>query len=71
MVSETVIGAAIGVTGAVIGAVVTGVFNWFSTKQRLEDERMQRRADYFFTRAGRRANRVAYTIRTVPSELLF
>jgi len=46
-VSETVIGAAIAVTGAVIGAVVTGVFNWFSTKQRLEDERMKRRADYF------------------------
>lgn len=39
MVSDTVLGAAIGVSGAVVGSVVTGAFNWLSTKQRIEAER--------------------------------
>jgi hypothetical protein len=39
MVSDTVLGAAIGVSGAVIGSLLTGVFNWLSTKQRMEAER--------------------------------
>lgn len=47
MVSETVLGAAIGVTGAVIGSLLTGAFNWLSTKQQVEAENTRRYADYF------------------------
>lgn len=39
MVSDTVFGAAIGVSGVVIGSFLTGAFNWLSTKQRMEAER--------------------------------
>ncbi|WP_254766829.1 hypothetical protein [Salinilacihabitans rarus] len=39
MVSDTVIGAVIGVSGAIIGSLVTGAFNWLSTRQRMEAER--------------------------------
>lgn len=39
MVSDTVLGAAIGVSGAVIGSLLTGAFNWLSTRQRMEAER--------------------------------
>lgn len=39
MVSDTVLGAIIGVSGAVIGSLLTGIFNWLSTKQRVEAER--------------------------------
>lgn len=39
MVSDTVLGAAIGVSGAVTGALLSGLFNWFSTKQQLESQR--------------------------------
>jgi hypothetical protein len=47
MVSETVVGAAIGVTGAVIGSLATGAFNYLTTRQRLEAENARRHADYF------------------------
>lgn len=39
MVSETVLGAAIGVSGAIIGSLLTDAFNWLSTRQRMEAER--------------------------------
>lgn len=39
MVSDAVLGAAIGVSGAVIGSLLTGAFNWLSTRQRMEAER--------------------------------
>lgn len=39
MVSDTVLGALIGVGGAVIGSLLTGLFNWVSTKQRMNAER--------------------------------
>lgn len=39
MVSDTVLGAVIGVSGAIIGSLLTGAFNWLSTRQRMEAER--------------------------------
>lgn len=39
MVSDTILGAVIGVSGAVVGSLLTGAFNWLSTKQRMEAER--------------------------------
>lgn len=39
MVTDTVLGAAIGVSGAVIGSLLTGAFNWLATKQRVAVER--------------------------------
>lgn len=47
MVSDTVLGAIIGVSGAVVGSLLTGVFNWLTTKQRIQAENNRRHAEFY------------------------
>jgi len=47
MVSDTVLGAAIGVSGAVIGSLLTGIFNWLSTQQRIRAEKQRYHAEIY------------------------
>lgn len=47
MVSETVLGGAIGVTGALLGSLLTGAFHFLSTRQQIQANTTRRRADYY------------------------
>lgn len=46
MVSGTVLGAAIGVSGAIIGSLLTGVFSWLNTQQQVQAANQRRRAEF-------------------------
>lgn len=46
MVSDTVLGAAIGVSGAVIGSLLTGAFSWLNTQQQVQAANQRRRAEF-------------------------
>lgn len=47
MVSDTLLGAIIGVSGAIIGSLLTGLFGWLSTKQRIKAEDKRRQAEFY------------------------
>lgn len=46
MVSDTVIGATIGVSGAIIGSLLTGAFSWLTTQQKIQAANQRRRAEF-------------------------
>lgn len=46
MVSDTILGAAIGVSGAVIGSLLTGAFSWLNTQQQVQAANQRRRAEF-------------------------
>lgn len=50
MVSDTILGAAIGVGGAVVGSVLTGLFNLLSTRQRVQAENTRRHSELYLER---------------------
>ena len=47
MISDTVLGAAVGVSGAVIGSLLTGAFNWLTTRQQVESQDDRRVGEFY------------------------